>query len=262
MTCRARSVGADTARRTVRKGDRMSTDRAGRHLQVIGTFGAGLGDRRLVLRPSARRVLALLAVRGELARPEASGLLWPDLTQTRALANLRTALWRARQDCPGFVHDGTDVVGLGDVAVDLSALRDWAWQALRDDGPPADAPPITGDDLLPGWGDEWLVQPREELRLMKVYALEASSKRLLHAGRFGEAAGLALAAVNMDPLRESANQILIEVHLRHGNRCDAIRQFRRYTELLRWEMQAEPGPGLTALMAPLQTARPRTAGTR
>jgi DNA-binding SARP family transcriptional activator len=66
----------------------------------------------------------------------------------------------------------------------------------------------------------------------------------------------------MDPLRESANQILIEVHLRHGNRCDAIRQFRRYAELLRWEMQAEPGPGLTALMAPLQTARPRTAGTR
>ncbi len=222
-----------------------------REIRVLGTFTAVVGGRRVVVRPSAARVLAVLAVRGALARPDAAGLLWPDLTHDRALANLRTALWRVRLDAPGFVHDGGDVLGLGEVRVDLAALREWSWRALRDEEP-ADFPDVSAADLLPGWGDEWLVQPREELQLLRLHALEASSRRLLQEGRLGEAASHALTAVIIDPLRESANRVLIEVHLHGDNRSDALRQFRRYAHLLRSELQTAPGPGLTALIAPLQ----------
>jgi len=119
---------------------------------------------------------------------------------------------------------------------------------------------------LPGWGDYWLVDPREELRLLQLYALEASAQRLLLAGRFGEAAGLALAAVAVDPLRESANRLLIEIYLRDGNRSDALRQFGKYEQLLRQETGTEPGPGLTALagsfLAPRSPASTVTAMRR
>ncbi len=226
-----------------------------RTIRTIGTFTATARGRRLVVRPSVARLLAVLAVRGPLTRPDASGALWPDLSHRRALANLRTALWRARVDAPGFVRDDGDVVALDDVQVDLAALREWAWEALREGQHLRDAPDVHSDDLLPGWSDEWLVQPREELRLLRLYALEASSKRLLQAGRLGEAASHALAAVGIDPLRESANRMLIEVHLSGENRSAALRQYRRYAQLLRGEMQTEPGPGLTALVSPLTAAR-------
>lgn len=237
-----------------------SRSRGHRQVTVIGTFTATIDHRRLVVRPSAQRVVALLAVRGDVSRSDAAGLLWPDLTQRRAQANLRTALWRARSDCPQFVCDEGDVIRLAAVHSDLSALRDWAWSTLRGDEEPPQVPRLLTEDLLPGWGDEWLVQPREELRLLLLYALESCSRRLLEVGRLGEAAGLALTAVNIDPLRESANRILIEVHLGDGNRSDALRQFRRYAHLLRGEMQAEPGPDLTELVAAL-SARPALTGS-
>jgi DNA-binding SARP family transcriptional activator len=232
----------------------MST-RAGPTLQVIRTFIASVDRRRLVLRPSVQRVLALLAVIGDLSRVDAAGLLWPDMRHVRAMANLRTALWRVRSDAPGFVCEEGDHLRLSDIRVDLYELREWAWRALRADETVGLPQHWVADELLPGWSDEWLVQPREELRLLKLYALEAAGQRLLLAGRFGEAAGLALAAVNVDPLRESANRLLIEIYMRDGNSCDALRQFEKYERLLHREMHTEPGPGMTALVGSLTARR-------
>jgi DNA-binding SARP family transcriptional activator len=110
-------------------------------------------------------------------------------------------------------------------------------------------------ELLPGWADDWLIEAREELRLLQLYAFETCAQRLLQGGRCGEAAGLALNALNLDPLRESANRILIEIHLRDGNRLDALRQFRKYEQLLRRELDIEPGPTLTALVGSVFPSR-------
>lgn len=217
-------------------------------LQVLGTFTALIEERRVILRPSVRRIIALLAVHGPMHRSDAAGVLWPDLTQERALANLRTALWRARTDGPGLVTEEGDVVGIPDVRVDLSAVREWAQRAVRGEEPWMPPPQRSTHELLPGWGAEWLIGPREELRLHQLYALEAAGGRLLTAGRFGEAAGLALAAVTVDPLRESATRLLIEIHIREGNRPDAVRRFDTYQRRLRREMACEPGPSLTALV--------------
>ena len=46
---------------------------------------------------------------------------------------------------------------------------------------------------------------------------------------------MSVAAVRLDPLRESANRLLIDVHLRDGNGTDALRQFHAYSSLLRSE---------------------------
>lgn len=227
--------------------------RPNRALRVVGTFTVSIDGRRVTLRPSAERLVALLALRGTLPCANAAGVLWPDVTQGRAMANLRTVLWRVRNDCPGFVAKEGSVLRTSDVSVDLFVVREWAWRALRGEDPWASPPKQVGCELLPGWGDDWLIEPREELRLLQLYALEAASQRLLLAGRFGEAAGLALAAVGIDPLRESANRLLIEIHLRDGNRPDAIRQFHKYEQRLRSEMDTSPGPGLTALVAAFAT---------
>jgi DNA-binding SARP family transcriptional activator len=71
------------------------------------------------------------------------------------------------------------------------------------------------------------------------------------AGRLGEACSLALAAVRMDPLRESAIRLLVEIHLREGNSLDALRRFRRYEDDLRDQVDSRPTPALVALVAHL-----------
>jgi DNA-binding SARP family transcriptional activator len=220
-------------------------------LQLLGRFNVCTDGHCLLLRPTTQRLVALVAVQGALSRSKAAGLLWGGLTEPRALGNLRTVLWRARQDCPGLVSEEGDNLRVSDVQVDLLEVRAWAWRALRAEDPWMPVPQGAALELLPGWADSWLIEMREELRLLQLYAFETCAQRLLLGGRCGEAAGLALNALSLDPLRESANRILIEIHLRDGNRFDALRQFRKYEQLLRRELDVEPGPTLMALVGAL-----------
>jgi DNA-binding SARP family transcriptional activator len=219
------------------------------HLHLLGRFLLRTNDRCLVLSPSARRLLALLAVRGPGPRSDAAGVLWPDVPQARAMGNLRTVVWRIRRDADSILDIEGDVLLLTRLRVDLTEVHEWAWRSLQGVEPWVPIPPGATLELLPGWSDQWLIEPREQLRQLQLYALEAAAQRLLSAGRLGEAAGLALAAVARDPLRESAHRLLIEVHLREGNTQDAVQQFRRYQRTIRRELGTSPGPRLVALLS-------------
>jgi DNA-binding SARP family transcriptional activator len=223
----------------------------GYSLQLLGRFTVWVEGHRSLLRPTTQRLVALLALQGDLPRLKAAGLLWGDLAEARALGNLRTVLWRARQDCPGLVLEEGDNLRVSEAQVDLFDVRAWAWRALRAEDPWMPLPHGATLELLPSWAEDWLLEMREELRLLQLYALETCAQRLLLGGRCGEAASLALNALNLDPLRESANRILIDIHLRDGNRLDALRQFRKYEHLLQRELNIEPGPTLTALVGAL-----------
>lgn len=236
----------------------INTDSDSFEVTVLGGFAAHRGASRLGLKPSAQRLVALLAVEGERSRLDAAALLWTDLSQDRAMGNLRTVLWRLRRDSPGLIGEEGDTLRLAADHVDLRSVRAWADAVLFREDHIQPVPDHTGRDLLPGWGDEWLMEPREELHLLQLHALEAAAQRLMNMGRLGEACSRALAAVRMDPLRESAARLVIEIHIREGNRVDAIRRFRRFETHLRDEVNSEPSPALIALVAHL-LAIPGTA---
>ena len=234
-------------------------------IRVLGGFRFICGGSARRLRPSSERLVAFLAIVGGQRRCGAAVALWPDMTDNRSLANLRTVLWRLRSDHPDLVEEDADGVGLSDdVVVDLHRVRSWAFSAIKGDTNIFDPPPdVVALDLLPTWGDSWLVEPRHELRVLQLHALESATQRLMMGGRLGEAATCALKAVIMDPFRESANRLLIEVYLREGNQVDALRQYRKFQTLLAREIGVEPGPALTALISSYFDIRPtRTkAGT-
>jgi len=217
-------------------------------LCVLGPFAVLRDGTPLRVRPSAQRLLALLAVLGPLRREAAAAALWPASGPATALGNLRNALHRLRQDTTGAVTVSGCVLHLAEIDTDIAALRAWAWGAVRGEGDWATPPELPGQDILPSWDDEWLIQPREEFRLARIYALESAAQRLLAAGRCGESAGLASAAARADPLRESANRLLIEAHLRNGNRLDALSQYAAYRDLLAEELDVSPGCAVTALV--------------
>jgi DNA-binding SARP family transcriptional activator len=104
-------------------------------------------------------------------------------------------------------------------------------------------------DLLPDWYDDWLADDRERVRQLRLHALESISDELSLDGRHVAAIQAALAAVRLDPLRETAHAALIRAHLAEGNRSEALRQFHRYREILATGLSVEPSESIRQMIA-------------
>ncbi len=225
-------------------------------VRLLDRFELLDGPAALAVPPGTGRVLALLAVRGStVGRSKAAGLLWPDVSERRARACLRSALLRLPPIARPAVRVTAADLALADaVPVDLRAgqalgrrLLDPAVRPAEDDLC-GDTVAVLATELLPDWYDDWLVTAAESWRQLRLHALEALAGHLIAARRYGEAAEVAVAAVAAEPLRESAHRALIRVHLAEGNRSEALRQYHRYRELLRAELGVEPTAALRQLL--------------
>ena len=68
-------------------------------LDLIGGFALTIDGTVIEVADPARRLLAFLALhRKPVPRLFVAGSLWPDKTESRALANLRSALWTLHGD--------------------------------------------------------------------------------------------------------------------------------------------------------------------
>lgn len=90
-----------------------------------------------------------------------------------------------------------------------------------------------------------------------MYALEALALSLAEQGRFAVAVQVGLAAVRIEPLRESAHRAVIRVHLAEGNVTEAVRQYRLCQRLFEQELGLAPSSLLTGL---IPERRPEQAG--
>jgi DNA-binding SARP family transcriptional activator len=190
----------------------------------------------------------------ETDRIDVATHLFTELPATRALSNVRTILWRLSNDCPDLVVERAGCLYTRTTNIDYHEVSQWSLAVVQRTAEGLSVPQRAGKDLLPSWGDAWLIEPREHLHLLQVHALEAYAERFLLAGRFGEASDCALRAASLDPLRESSVKLLIEVLIREGNIADALRRYSQFSQRLRQEINAEPSFALRALVAPLFAA--------
>lgn len=107
-------------------------------------------------------------------------------------------------------------------------------------------------ELLPDWYDEWVEFERARLRQLRLHALEALAGRLFECGRLNEAIETILVAITNDPLRESAYRLLIKAHLSEGNVAEAVRQYKRYSDLLRRRLNVVPSEAIKELVRPFR----------
>jgi DNA-binding SARP family transcriptional activator len=226
------------------------------HLQLLGTFQLSVAGQPVSIGQSAQRLLALLALREQpLARLTAAGLLWPATTDARAQANLRTALYRLGRSCPEVVEVTTKKLRLAPtVSVDAQQISRLAAQLLAREASLSSRQlswTMSCDlyhDLLPDWDEEWLRPEQQRFRHVRLHCLEALGSQLAANGRYGAAVNTALAAVQADPFRETAHELLIRVHLAEGNRNDAVRHYLSFRRKLRDELGLEPSPKLGELL--------------
>jgi DNA-binding SARP family transcriptional activator len=206
-------------------------------VHLLGGVRMCVDGRDVTLSTTVARLVAFIALSAPYAvdRTQLAGTLWPDHSDTRAGANLRSVLWRSRSsahpclDVPGSAVGLAPAVWLDiwhpDEVIDLHTSRR-AGGAIP--------------ELLPGWYDDWVVHERERIRQLMLHALEDASRASIDADDCRAAIDLALHAVAMEPLRETPHRLVAEAHLAEGNRAEAIRSFVSYAALLQSELAISP----------------------
>jgi DNA-binding SARP family transcriptional activator len=234
------------------------TSRTPLRLTLFGNFALWRGNQELVIAPSGQRLIALLALKDRpVARLHVAGTLWPDCPTDRSLADLRTMLWRVNQCAEDAIAATQAFLTLdAGIEVDVHKLAALARRLTDAEALPSAVSVesiclgMLTEDLLADWYDDWLHDDRELLRQTRLHALESFARVLSRSGRHADAIQAALAAIRLEPLRESAHRNLIEIHLAEGNRSEAYRQFHRCRRLLREELGIEPPDSMRLLLEP------------
>jgi ATP/maltotriose-dependent transcriptional regulator MalT/DNA-binding SARP family transcriptional activator len=213
---------------------------------------------------------ALIAFGGrQVPLERVADALWPRIDSDYAQRSLTTTLHRLRK----LLGDESAIV-LSAGKLSLDPQRFWidSWaleQALGEfqglPKPSAEAPPppaiealqlaiervmalYQGPLLSKDHDYVWVAAPRQQLhaRLLRFVADAASA---LEAA-LGPAAAARLynRGIDIDPLAESLYRQLMSMHLRHGQRSEAVDAYERCRETLRHSLQSEPSPQTQQLL--------------
>lgn len=235
--------------RKVEIGVRSMSDEDQRvEIDLFGGFEVRIGGEPCPLAPAVERLVAYLAIQHRnIDRRRVAGTLWPDTSETKATASLRSALWRTNRDHPLIDSCSARLSLCDDVRVDLWDRLAWADSVRLGTGLEAFLPTepysLSGE-LLSDWYDDWVIIDRERVRQVTLQALETLAHGLLGEDRFGAALQAALSAIYLEPLRETSHAAAIDAHLAAGNVSEAQRHLDWSADLLRTELGIEPAPEL------------------
>jgi DNA-binding SARP family transcriptional activator len=241
--------------RQPQRGTGIVTHAATDHIATLGLlngFALLRGGYRVKLSYSGQRLLAFLAICGRPVRRDwVAGTLWLDSSQQQANGCLRTTLWRLDPLSRALVRTSGSELALDDqVTVDAREVVSCAQRVFDDGGDRDELRRLQGvGDLLPDWYDDWVVLERERVRQLRLHALEALCTAMAAKGHYADSTEAGLAAVAGEPLRESAQRVLIASYLREGNACEALRQYRMFRDLLRRELGLAPSLALQRQIA-------------
>jgi DNA-binding SARP family transcriptional activator len=236
----------------------------GLRLRLLGGFAAWVDGRpvddRAWRRRKVSRLVKLLALAPghRLHREQVECRLWSTLDRRAAAQNLHHTLYRARHALepalarraePRFLRLHNDLLELaprGELESDLERFEQSAAAAFAAPGhaqPFIDAVALFGGELLPeDRFEDWAIDRRDTVKatyvdlLLELAAIERSRARL-------DAAIDALKRIiAVEPLHEDAQAQLIYLNGLAGRRHLAVAHFRRFRDLLKSELEAEPLP--------------------
>ncbi|MFG3141652.1 BTAD domain-containing putative transcriptional regulator [Streptomyces sp. NPDC048211] len=224
-------------------------------LRLLGQCGLELGGEPVELCHNGQRLLAFMGLRGRVCRTVLAGTLWPEATEEHARGSLRTALWKLPCTEPALIRRcGEALVISPALRVDVDELTSTALGVLKGREPSdhVQGQPtlgaLTGEELLPGWDEDWVLVERERVRQLRLHALDALAEGLTRQGQTALALEAAWASVRREPLRESANRAVVSAHLADGNLYEAIRHYQVFRLLLREELGVEPTPLFSGML--------------
>jgi SARP family transcriptional regulator, regulator of embCAB operon len=197
-----------------------------------------------------QRLIAALAVRGASFRNYLAGMLWPECPEANALESLRMAVHLTTRQLPGLlVKDGALLSLDRRVDVDLYRLRAALKKAQTSSAGATDLLQDFRDvDFLPGWYEDWVVFEQSRLQHDRLRALTSLSQRLAACEDYEAASEAAVAALEIEPLYESAVRLLVAAEMAQGNVASALLAYEKYEVQLQMDMGVSPSETLRQLI--------------
>jgi predicted ATPase/DNA-binding SARP family transcriptional activator len=228
-------------------------------VRVLGATELAVDGRPLVGLASAKAtaLLVYLAVTGRAqSRSALAGLLWSDLPEATARANLRLALTKLRRALPEQLLVTRQTVALDPARpVWVDAVEVERLVAGKPEGDELlAAARLCRGELLSGFEvsgaelfDEWVLGRRAASRADQLVLLERAVQDA--RDREDAAAGVEVARrmLELEPLHEEAHRALMWFLATGGQRGAALAQFETCRYLLREELGEEPSPATAAL---------------
>ncbi|AUI50616.1 AfsR/SARP family transcriptional regulator [Arthrobacter crystallopoietes] len=231
----------------------MATDRIWK-LQLLGGWQLYRGDQPVKVAPRQQRLIAALALYGGQSRRFLAGLLWPDSPERHAFGNLRESVFVVNRDLPKLLAPTQDPLDLvARVQIDVREIRGQASRVEEqtDSELQSMLESVLEAELLRGWYENWIISEQERWQRLRLSVLERLAKQFLLQGTIEQAVEAARAATTIDPLRESAQRLLLQSYLAEGNQAEALRAYRSFQIRLRQEFGVAPSPVTEDLVSPL-----------
>jgi DNA-binding SARP family transcriptional activator len=111
-------------------------------------------------------------------------------------------------------------------------------------------------DLLLGWYDNWVLTERERLRLLCLRGYRRLMEHHAATGDLENALAAGQSALRIEPLQELIQQRVIELYGVSGQRAAAIRQYNRFSEMLKDELGISPSKATRSLIERIRTEQP------
>jgi DNA-binding SARP family transcriptional activator len=218
----------------------------GLRLELAGVPLGGLGAR------TAEALLTYLAGQDRaVPREVLAEFLWPERPRETSLANLRVALCRLRKKVGPWLQVNHDSVTLqGSVWTDFRELeRLLAGQRAEE------ALALYRGQFLAGFYldassefENWLLIEQERFTHLAFTAWQDLLHAALRSGRPERALDCALNLLEVDPLHEPTELVVLQLLCQQGRRAAAVQRFERFSEQLRTEVGLPPGAAALALV--------------
>jgi predicted ATPase/DNA-binding SARP family transcriptional activator len=222
------------------------------HVRVLGGIKLAVGGRPLVELASAKAtaLLVYLAVTGRAhPRSALAGLLWSDLPEGTARANLRLILTKLRRALPDHVEAGRQTVTLAPgrpVWVDALEVDRLA-AGGGDEHELLAAVRLCRGEFLEGFEvqgaplfDEWLVTRRAAFRAAMLALMDRAIQAARDRGDAATGTEVGRLMLELEPLHEEAHRALMWFMAKGDQRGAALAQFETCRYVLREELGIEP----------------------
>ncbi|KXK20823.1 MAG: transcriptional activator domain-containing protein [Chloroflexi bacterium OLB15] len=213
----------------------------------------------------SRKVEALLVYLAceprEHPREFLANLLWDDVPQARAMANLRMALSSLQQQLEDYVVVTRQTIAINPyspIKIDIRELTTtldkaeltWARagrlpRSLIHDLD--EALSLYHGDFLAGFHlrdsrgfDDWRLLEQERLRANMIAILNRLAEQFLEQRTYAEGLDYASRLLQLDPLREETHRLMMQLQVGLGERSAAIAQYKTCERLLQQELGVEP----------------------
>ena len=205
----------------------------------------------------------LAATKQAHSRETLAGLLWGEMSESKARRNLTKSLSVLRRLLAPFLIIDTQRVGFDPaIAFDLDVARLEA--AVSDNSLTLDVLTLYRGEFLAGFFvkdagafEDWQLAERERLRETAMGLFENGIEGAINHKDYGVGIDYGRRLLQLDPFRESVHRHLMLLLARQGHYSAALAQYEQCRQILADELGVEPVAETTALFQRIRNARDR-----